>query len=117
MPNFSFNVSIGIGATNANVLAGSPFEFVGTDSKVAVAMACEVAGIDTMSTNITFGAELQLQNGNVPVERIVGGGALIPDNVIVDDVARAGDRLVIEVTNAFTAAVRVKGIVRILPIG
>lgn len=117
MPNFSFNVDVGIGATVANVLAGSPFEFVGTDSKVAIAMAVVVGGIDLMTTTITFGAELQLQNGSLPVERIVGGGALIPDNVIVDDVARAGDRLVIEVTNADVAARRVKGIVRILPIG
>ncbi len=117
MPNFSFNVAVGVGATVANALAGSPFEFVGSDSKVAVALAVEIGGVNTSTSTITFGAELQLQNGSIAAERTVGAGALIPENVVVDDVARAGDRLVVELTNADVAIRRVRGIVRILPIG
>ncbi|MEE8507765.1 MAG: hypothetical protein V3T07_01760 [Myxococcota bacterium] len=117
MPNFSFNVLVPLSGTVANALAGSPFEFVGSDSKVAVALATQLLGVDLEDATITFGAELQLQNGSIPVERTVGAGALIPDNVLVDDVARAGDRLVVELTNRDTTARRVRGIVRILPIG
>jgi hypothetical protein len=68
-----------------------------------------------ITTNITFGAELQLQNGSPPLERTQGSGALIPDNVAVDDVAAAGDRLVIELLSNHTSAIEVRGIVRILP--
>jgi hypothetical protein len=41
---------------------------------------------------------------------------VIPDNVLVDDIAEAGDRLVVELTNAGAAANNVMGIVRILPL-
>ncbi len=119
MPNFAFNVTVPAAGTTANALAGSPFEFVGVDSKVAVALAEFLTGgaAGEVTANIHFGAELQLQSGAIMLERTVGAGALIPDNVVVDDVARAGDRLVIELVNSNAAAREVRGIVRILPIG
>jgi hypothetical protein len=126
MPNFAFRVNVAAGGRVANALAGSPFEFVPRDSKVAVALA--VQAIQTVpgtppntnqgevTTNITFGAELQLQNGVPALERSDGAGALIPENVLVDDVAEAGDRLVVELLNAGAAGNDVSGVVRILPI-
>jgi hypothetical protein len=122
MPNFQFNVTVPAGGSIANALAGSPFEFVGRNSKVAIALAMNsvdatpaATTVGMITTNITFGAELQLQNGSPPLERTAGAGALIPDNVSVDDVAAAGDRLVIELLSNHTAAIDVRGIVRILP--
>lgn len=116
MSNFAFNSAVPAGGQVANALAGSPFEFLGRDSKVAVALAVETAGFGTATANITFGAELQLQNGAIMSERVAGAGALIPDNVVVDDVGAAGDRLVIQLDNSDVAIRNVRGIVRILPI-
>ncbi len=117
MPNFAFNSAVPAGGSVANALAGSPFEFVGRDSKVAVAMAIDSgATIGDITTNVTFGAELQLQSGVIPLEEGAGQGARIPQNVQVDDVAQAGDRLVIELLNTAVGIVTVRGIVRILPI-
>jgi len=119
VPNFVFNNTVPAAGTTANALAGSPFEFVGQDSKVAIALVEELAigAAGEVTANIHFGAELQLQSGAIMLERVDGIGALIPDNVVVDDVARAGDRLVIELVNSNVAARDVRGIVRILPIG
>ena len=126
MPNFAFRATILAGATTANALAGSPFEFVGRPSKVAVALAVQaiqtVAGTPPninqgeVTANVTFGSELQLQNGVPALERSDGSGAIVPDNVVVDDVADAGDRLVVELTNGGAATNNVMGILRILPI-
>ena len=116
MANFAFNIDVPAGGRVANALAGSPFEFLGVDSKVAIALAVIAAGFPDVTANITFGAELQLQAATVMGERVLNAGALIPDNVVVDDVGRAGDRLVVELLNANIAALGVRGIVRILPI-
>ena len=117
MPNFSFNVSVPAGGSVANALAGSPFEFLGRDAKVAVALAQALTAIvGEVTVNVLFGAELQLQNGVVLNERVLGAGALIPDNVVVDDVGEAGDRLVVELLSTAAAAVEVRGMLRILPI-
>ncbi len=115
MGNFRVSQQVGIGATVANLLAGSPFEFVGRDSKVAVAITDD-AFSNLITTNITFGSELLLQNGVLAQETGPGVGPRIPDNVVVDDVAMAGDRIVVEVTNGSAGAVEVTALVRILPI-
>lgn len=126
MPNFAIRVPVPAGGRVANALAGSPFEFVPRDSKVAVAMSVAIieavpgtpppTNQGEVTTNITFGAELQLQNGVPALEQERGAGAKLPDNVVVDDVAAAGDRLVVELLNAGVAINNVNVIVRILPI-
>lgn len=118
MPNFLIRPTILAGTTNPNILAGSPFEFVGRDSKVAIAMATDVAAtVGTMIANVTFGAELQLQDAVLPREAAAGEGPKLPDNVQVDDVAAAGDRLVVSVQNTDAVNDRaVACLVRILPI-
>ena len=122
MPNFSFFNSVATTSRVANALDGSPFEFVGRDSRVAIALGCAyVVGANqpdpgTVVTTITFGSELQLQTGAVPGIAALTSPTL-PDNVVVDDVAQAGDRLVVElVNNDVTDAALINGIVRILPI-
>jgi len=117
--NFSFFNSVAISSTVANALAGSPFEFVGRDSRVAIALGVTYTGTlpeGAVLSTITFGSELQLQSGSVP-GIVALTSPTLPDNVIVDDVAQAGDRLVIELVNNDASDVApVKGIVRILPI-
>ena len=101
MPNFSFFSSVAAATTVANALAGSPFEFVGRDSRVAIALGVTYTATlpeGSVVTNVTFGSELQLQSGSVP-GIVTLTTPTLPDNVVVDDVAQAGDRLVIELIN------------------
>jgi len=114
MPSFSFNVDVPLGGSIANALAGSPFEFMRTNGQVAIALTTVLAGVNLLTTNILYGGRLQLQTGSIPVERTVGGGAILPDNVQTDDVAAGGERITIELLNSGVAAHRVRGIVRIL---
>lgn len=124
MPNFLINQLVPAGGLVANALAGSAFEFLARDSKVAMALAFDrdalvpaTSTVGDILATIQFGAEVQLEAGEVPIEEFIGGGAKIPDNVQVDDVGAAGDRLVVRLEN--TDAVnphRVRGVVRILPL-
>jgi len=115
MPNFRVTSTLAAGGQVANMLAGSPFEFVPRDSKVAIGLASD--GFDVLlQATVTFGSELEIQNAVIAQETGGGVGPRIPDNIIVDDVAEAGDRLVIELNNAGLAVRVVTAIVRILPI-
>lgn len=115
MPAFSVSPDVGIGAVLANALAGSAFEFLSRDSRVIIAMNAETAY--EVTATIQYGSEVQLEEGVIPVEPAVGAGPNFPDDVIVDEVGAAGDRLVIRLTNAGAAANHVNIKVRVIPIG
>jgi len=112
MPNFSVTNVFGAAGVVANVFAGSAFEFINRPSRVAIAMATTVT--DTAVATIQFGPEVQLEEGILPIEALAGRGPLLPDDILVDDVAAGGDRLVGRVTA--NAACTVKTRARILPI-
>lgn len=118
MPNFSIMVQIGAGATNANIFAGSAFEFIGRPSRVALALIGQSTTTpgDLVAT-VQFGPEVQLEEGVLAAEAAAGVGAKLPDDIIVDDVAAAGDRLVGRVTNTSAGALWVHAKVRIIPLG
>jgi len=114
--NFSILNEIPIGAVIANAFAGSAFEFLGRDSRVTIAQTCEAAGVSTITSTIQFGAEVQLEEGAVNVEALAGRGPLMPEDIVVDDVAAAGDRLVSRLTSTNAAIIDVRTKVRIIPV-
>lgn len=116
MPNFSTTNTFAAAGVVANAFAGSAFEFVGRPSRVAIAMTCSVAAVDACTTTIQFGPEVQLEEGNIPVEGVVSRGPVLPDDILVDDVAAAGDRLVVRITNTLAGANVVRTKARILPL-
>lgn len=115
MPNFSTLTAVGAGAVVANALAGSAFEFMGRPSRVAIGITCAAAAANDITATIQFGPEVQLEEGIVPIEAAAGAGTIMPDHILVDDVAAAGDRLVVRLTSALVGGnCNVK--VRIIPI-
>jgi len=115
MPNFSLLVNVPAGGTLANAFAGSAFEFIGRPSRVAIAQTVIAAGASAVTSTIQFGPEVQLEEGQVNSERGVAFGPQMPDDLVVDDVAAAGDRLVNRLTSTGAAFdVRIK--VRIIPV-
>lgn len=116
MPNFMVVTPFAAAGVVANVFAGSAFEFVGRPSRVAIAMTVDAAGLDDVTTTIQFGPEVQLEEGGVPQEAAAGRGPIMPDDILVDDIAAAGDRLVARVTNTLAGAVIVRTKARILPL-
>lgn len=116
MPAFSILVSVGAGATVANAFAGSAFEFLGRDSRVAVAATVIAAGASEVTGTIQYGSEIQLEEGQVNSERVAGAGPQFPDDVLTDDVGAAGDRLVFRLSNSGAAARDVRIKTRVVPI-
>ncbi len=118
MPNFNIVTTVPIGGTVANAFAGSAFEFMSAPSRVIIAQTTLAAAAiaEEVTATIQFGPEIQLEEGAVHGEALAGRGPLLPDDIVVDDVAAAGDRLVDRLTNtgAGTATVRTK--VRIIPL-
>lgn len=116
MPNFSILVSVPLGGTVANAFAGSAFEFLSRPSRVQIAQTVILAGASEVTSTIQFGPEVQLEEGQVNSERGVAFGPQMPDDIVVDDVGAAGDRLVNRLTNSGAAARDVRIKARIIPL-
>lgn len=116
MANFSVLTSVGAGAVVANAFAGSAFEFMRTNSRVTIASTVIAAGASEVTGTLQFGPEVQLEEGQLNSERVAAAGPSWNDDVIVDDVAVGGDRLVFRLTNVGAAARDVRTKVRITPV-
>lgn len=107
MPSQRFNTTILAGATNANILAGSQFEFLGVPSRVQAYMAGDTAA-GVYNAEIFFGQELELADGPGPIFT-AGFGPEVPEHLVLDDIGGAGDRIVVRLTEtggALAAIVR-----------
>lgn len=94
MPLIQNSVAVLANATNANVIAGSPYEFLPFDAYVEIGLVGSATGLVatvTSGTDQLMGpdAALSLQN-RFPI---------YPDDYSLTDQALAGDRIVIQVRN------------------
>ena len=116
MPSQRFNSTLGANAVIQNLLAGSQFEFVGTPSRVQIYSIVDPA--DAVDMEVTFGQELQIPASPLPQSAGAGGGPTVPDQLIVDDIAAPGDRIVIRLTEtAGAAGTLARTLVVITPLG
>lgn len=98
-----------------NILAGSPLEYPGIASTVEIASAVIAAGAGNVTMDVIIGTDLVAEGIVIPVERTVGGGPVLPDNVMVIEAAAPADH--VQIRLRFSAAVtRVTTAVRIQPI-
>lgn len=114
MPTISGSVSVGANATSANVLAGSPFEFVAQPSVIKVAIIQAGAANSDITSDFQIGGESLLQAGNIG-----RGGNTFPrfiDDVIVEAGAQAGERLFLTFSNTTAGALVVDFLLDILAI-
>jgi hypothetical protein len=116
MPSIRNTTTLTLGAVNANVLQGSQFEFLGAPSRVQVyAMQDSAGGGGVGEAEVFFGQELELAQTRVNLR--TPADVRVPDDLIVDDIGAAGDRLVVRLTEtggALTAVVVT--LVKITPI-
>lgn len=107
MPVIQVETSIGAGAVNQNLLAGSAFEFLRRNSLVS-------AGVTAAAT----GSFATFQSGaDIVVEEfapaVLTRYPIIPDEMYYSDVGAAGDRLVIRVRNPTGGAIVHRAIVQL----
>lgn len=98
MPMIQGSTSIGPGVTNANVLAGSAFEYLPRNAIVEIGL-CDDANGDVRVT-VQSGADVLLEECPVSTQNRF---PIYPDDFILEDVASAGERLVVRARNTDAA--------------
>lgn len=107
MPVIQKEISIAANAVNDNILSGSSFEFLRSNSVVSVGLAGSATGL---VANIQSGADIVLEESPLLVKTTM---PTIPDDMYYNDVGVAGDRLVIRVRNTTAGALTVRAIVQV----
>jgi len=102
MPSIRRITSLAAAAVADNVLAGSEFEFLPRAARIRVYQVSDVA--DT-TVDVSFGNAIQMQAGATPVESAANQGPNTNEHLIVDDVADAGDRIVVRVRGGAAASI------------
>ena len=108
MPSQRFSdAALAATTANDNILAGSIYEFMSRPTRVIVAGVSDQTDAEI---GVNFGARTMCQAANttMPLEPGSGTGPDIPQQVIVDDIALPGERIVISVrAGAAVSAIRV----------
>lgn len=107
MPVIQKEISVAANAVNDNILSGSSFEFLRSNSVVSVGLAGSATGL---VANIQSGADIVLEESPLLVKTTM---PTIPDDMYYNDVGVAGDRLVIRVRNTTAGALTVRAIVQV----
>lgn len=118
MPSIRTSEQLAAGGQNGNVLQGNQFEFIQAPSRVqvfAVAAALVAGGVGEVE--VFFGQELQHpQAACNQLAATVVTGPNINEDLIVDDYAAPGDRLVIRIVESSGAqAVEMRTLTKITP--
>lgn len=94
MPTIKKRVTLTAGGENANVFTGSAYEYLGQRARVTLAVAKDNTATFAPLIDFQVGPELLLESSPVGVEQTAGGGAILPENILIEDFAAPGDRLV-----------------------
>ena len=94
-------------------LQGSQYEYLPWDARLEFAIVATIA--DTFTMNIFSGSDILVQNGAVPVKT---GSIVYPDDFLISDVAAAGERISVEITNVALgeSSGTVKTVARLTPV-
>ena len=115
MPSFRTVTTLVANETDPNIMAGSQFEFMARPTRVQVYSLAEAG--DAVSVEVFFGQELQLARSPLNVGAAAGAGPVVPDDLLVDDIAAPQDRLVIAMTETAGAAGIARTQVVLTPVG
>lgn len=113
MPTISGTVSVAANAVSANVLAGSPFEFLAQPSLVALAVTQAGAAASDITGVFQIGGESLLQAGNVSDR---AAHPTFHDDMLVEAGGQPGERLFLTFANTTAGALLVHFLLDIKPI-
>jgi len=86
---------VAAGTTNPNILSGSAFEFMRTNAVVRFYLVDLAAG--NLRATVQAGSDILMEES--PLSR-AARMPIVPDDLTIEDVVGAGDRLVVRVRNA-----------------
>jgi len=115
MPTIRRRAVLTAGGVNANLLAGSQFEFLQTDSQVQVYAIQDSTGLAGVGeVEVFFGQEIEFVQDRVNLAAL---GPVIPNDLIVDDIGADRDRLIVRATETGGAlGATVVALVKITPL-
>lgn len=104
MPTERRAVTLAANALNPNILTGSIYEFMSRPTRVVIAAATDQ---NDVGIGVNFGSRTMAQQANTlaPVETAANIGPDIPQQVIVDDIALPGERIVVSVQGGAAGSV------------
>lgn len=107
MPVIMREVSVGIGATDPNLLAGSTFEFMRGNVYLSIGVTAAATG---SFVTIISGSDIIVEES---APNVLTRYPVIPDEMYFNDVATLADRLVIAVRNPTAGAIIHRALVQI----
>jgi len=99
MPMILREASVGAGATNENLIAGSAFEFARGRGVLSIGIAAAATGV---ICNLQAGADIVAEAFMLP---ILTRYPIVPDEFYFTDVVEQGDRIVERVQNTTGGAI------------
>ena len=100
-------ISVGIGLTVENALAGSAFEFLSSNSVVSIGVTAAATGA---FVTIQSGPNIILEESPSYVQTTF---PRIPDEMVYNEVGRQGDRLVVRLRNPTAGAIIMRVVVQV----
>ena len=113
MPTIAVRTSVAANSESANVLAGSPFEFVAVPSIVTLAATQRGAAPSDITSVFQIGGESVVQGGNVSDR---AASPTFRDDLFARGGGAAGERLFLTFLNTTVGALNVDILLEILPI-
>jgi len=113
MPTISGSISVAANAVSANVLAGSPFEFVAQPSVIKLANTQAGAAASDITCDFQIGGESLVQGGNVSDRSAF---PQFNDDLFAEAGAQAGERLFLTYANTTGGALVVQFLLDVMPI-
>lgn len=107
MPVIQKEVVVAANGVEPNVLTGSSFEFLRSNSVVSIGITGSATGL---VANIQSGADIVLEESPLLVK---GSMPIIPDDMYYNDVGTQGDRLVVRIRNTTGAPLTARLIAQI----
>ncbi len=101
-------VSIGIGATNPNLLAGDIFQQLRAESTVRAGIVKAFGNGDALTFTFTIGDGIVVQNAPIPPEDVALSGVNLNTQLGLVDVGLPNELMGLAVTNPGAAAVEVE---------
>ena len=102
MPTIQNQVSIAAASVEDNILTGSQFEFAPYNCHAQFALVGDANGAD-LKIDVYTGQDVIAENLEPSVQNRV---PILPDDMTVEDIVRAGERIKVRVRNTHASAAR-----------
>lgn len=109
MPFFQAETSVGANATVQNILAGSVFEYAPYDATILIGFTAAATG---MLINVTTGSDVVAEPFPPFVATLF---PVNPDQFVVADIVKQGERIVFTARNTTGAAIIVRTSMQMVP--